>query len=259
MFCLVGGRDGQTLTYSFCFVLFGALHDWLLGWTRSLLFGCLVFFNNALLVVSARTCDGARCGCAQAKAEYAPYYRNSLLFLACVDTATDMSAEERLQRAHDLGIAAFLGDTIYNFGELVRVFFSYACLSLSSSLFPCSVLFVCAGTRSVAIASHRVGPPLQHPAPGFISGGFVFKCLHAASPNDGSDEGMAGWPRDPLAVPHSSFVLYHVLPSSFLPSFFLLRTPGARPWQYENRSHSRFTRPSVSKVVRSLTTLFLVV
>jgi len=39
--------------------------------------------------------------------------------LACVDPATDMSAEERLIRAHDLGISAFLGDTIYNFGELV--------------------------------------------------------------------------------------------------------------------------------------------
>ena len=56
---------------------------------------------------------------AQAKAEYAPYYRNSLLFLACVDPATDMSIEECLTRAHDLGISAFLGDTIYNFGELV--------------------------------------------------------------------------------------------------------------------------------------------
>ena len=31
-----------------------------------------------------------------------------------------MSAEERLGRAHDLGISAFLADTIYNFGELVR-------------------------------------------------------------------------------------------------------------------------------------------
>jgi hypothetical protein len=30
-----------------------------------------------------------------------------------------MSAEDRLARAHDLGISAFLGDTIYNFGELV--------------------------------------------------------------------------------------------------------------------------------------------
>lgn len=57
----------------------------------------------------------------QAKAEYAPYYRNSLLYLACVDPEKDMSAEERLVRAHDLAISAFLGDTIYNFGELVRV------------------------------------------------------------------------------------------------------------------------------------------
>lgn len=31
-----------------------------------------------------------------------------------------MSAEERLVRAHDLAISAFLADTIYNFGELVR-------------------------------------------------------------------------------------------------------------------------------------------
>jgi 26S proteasome regulatory subunit N9 len=55
----------------------------------------------------------------QAKAEYAAYYRNSLLYLACVDIEKDMSAEERLGRAHDLGLSAFLGDTIYNFGELV--------------------------------------------------------------------------------------------------------------------------------------------
>ncbi|KAJ7756770.1 hypothetical protein DFH07DRAFT_819878 [Mycena maculata] len=56
----------------------------------------------------------------KAKAEYAPYYRHSLLFLACVpNLATDMSPEDRLARAHDLGISAFLGDTIYNFGELL--------------------------------------------------------------------------------------------------------------------------------------------
>ncbi|RDB18179.1 putative 26S proteasome regulatory subunit rpn9 [Hypsizygus marmoreus] len=55
----------------------------------------------------------------KARAEYAPYYRNSLLYLACVDTEKDMTAEERLVRAHDLGISAFLGDTIYNFGELL--------------------------------------------------------------------------------------------------------------------------------------------
>jgi 26S proteasome regulatory subunit N9 len=56
----------------------------------------------------------------QAKAEYAPYYRNSLLYLACVDLEKDMSQDERLLRAHDLALSAFLAETIYNFGELVR-------------------------------------------------------------------------------------------------------------------------------------------
>ncbi|XP_006455647.1 hypothetical protein AGABI2DRAFT_210106 [Agaricus bisporus var. bisporus H97] len=55
----------------------------------------------------------------KAKAEYAPYYRNSLLYLACVDIEKDMSSEERLVRAHDLAVSAFLADTIYNFGELL--------------------------------------------------------------------------------------------------------------------------------------------
>jgi 26S proteasome regulatory subunit N9 len=55
----------------------------------------------------------------QAKADYAPYYRNSLLFLACVDIEQDMNRQERIMRAHDLSISALLGDTIYNFGELV--------------------------------------------------------------------------------------------------------------------------------------------
>ena len=31
-----------------------------------------------------------------------------------------MSPEECLQRAYHLALSAFLGDTIYNFGELVR-------------------------------------------------------------------------------------------------------------------------------------------
>lgn len=54
----------------------------------------------------------------KSKAEYAQYYRNSLLYLACVKLE-DLSKEERISRAHDLGIAALLGDTIYNFGELL--------------------------------------------------------------------------------------------------------------------------------------------
>lgn len=53
------------------------------------------------------------------KAEYVDYYRNSLLYLACIDPARDLSADERTQRAHDLGLSALLG-SIYNFGELVR-------------------------------------------------------------------------------------------------------------------------------------------
>ncbi|KAH7924999.1 hypothetical protein BV22DRAFT_1034510 [Leucogyrophana mollusca] len=55
----------------------------------------------------------------KAKAEYAPYYKHSLLYLACVDVTIDLTSDERLLRAHDLGISAFLGDTIYNFGELL--------------------------------------------------------------------------------------------------------------------------------------------
>jgi len=53
------------------------------------------------------------------KADYAPYYKNSLLYLACVNPETDMEPQERLERAHDLGISALLGETIYNFGELL--------------------------------------------------------------------------------------------------------------------------------------------
>ncbi|EAU87386.1 proteasome 26S subunit [Coprinopsis cinerea okayama7 len=55
----------------------------------------------------------------KAKAEYGPYYRHSLLYLACVDPEKDLTPEERLLRAHDLGISAFLAETIYNFGELL--------------------------------------------------------------------------------------------------------------------------------------------
>ncbi|KAI6118385.1 hypothetical protein F5141DRAFT_1264591 [Pisolithus sp. B1] len=55
----------------------------------------------------------------KAKAEYAPYYKHSLLYLACVDVASDLTRDECLLRAHDLSVSAFLGDTIYNFGELL--------------------------------------------------------------------------------------------------------------------------------------------
>jgi 26S proteasome regulatory subunit N9 len=54
------------------------------------------------------------------KADYAPYYKNALLYLACVDEK-DLTEAERVARAHDLCIAALLGTTIYNFGELVSI------------------------------------------------------------------------------------------------------------------------------------------
>jgi 26S proteasome regulatory subunit N9 len=55
----------------------------------------------------------------QSKAEYAQYYKNSLLFLACVDINTDLTLPDRLARAHDLALSALLAETIYNFGELL--------------------------------------------------------------------------------------------------------------------------------------------
>ncbi|RSH93921.1 26S proteasome regulatory subunit [Saitozyma podzolica] len=54
------------------------------------------------------------------KADYAPYYKNALLYLACVDVDKELSEEDRRARAHDLCIAALLGETIYNFGELLQ-------------------------------------------------------------------------------------------------------------------------------------------
>jgi 26S proteasome regulatory subunit N9 len=54
----------------------------------------------------------------QAKAEFAPYYRNALLYLACVNES-ELSKEDKESRAYNLSIAALVSDTIYNFGELL--------------------------------------------------------------------------------------------------------------------------------------------
>ncbi|OJD34756.1 proteasome regulatory particle subunit [Diplodia corticola] len=50
--------------------------------------------------------------------EFASYYKNALLFLACVDIS-ELPREETMQRAYDLSIAALVSDSIYNFGELL--------------------------------------------------------------------------------------------------------------------------------------------
>ena len=54
----------------------------------------------------------------KANADFASYYRNALLYLACIDLS-NISAAERKARAYDLGIAALVSDSIYNFGELL--------------------------------------------------------------------------------------------------------------------------------------------
>ena len=54
----------------------------------------------------------------QAESDYTSYYRNSLLYLACIDES-EMSSDQQQHRAYDLAIAALVSDQIYNFGELL--------------------------------------------------------------------------------------------------------------------------------------------
>ncbi|KAJ2959642.1 hypothetical protein NQZ79_g4915 [Umbelopsis isabellina] len=55
----------------------------------------------------------------KAEADYAQYYKSALLYLACINIDEQLSKKEREDRAFDLAIAALLGETIYNFGELL--------------------------------------------------------------------------------------------------------------------------------------------
>jgi 26S proteasome regulatory subunit N9 len=52
------------------------------------------------------------------KADFTTFYKNALLFLACIDLDR-VPIYKQQQRAYDLAIAALLGDEIYNFGELL--------------------------------------------------------------------------------------------------------------------------------------------
>ncbi|PRT56891.1 putative 26S proteasome regulatory subunit rpn9 [Wickerhamiella sorbophila] len=61
---------------------------------------------------------GVSCEYYKHKREYTAYYRNALLYLACIDINT-LSREQQQQKAYDLAVAALLGDKIYNFGELI--------------------------------------------------------------------------------------------------------------------------------------------
>ncbi|KAI2795156.1 putative 26S proteasome regulatory subunit rpn9 [Penicillium oxalicum] len=53
-----------------------------------------------------------------AKQEFASFYKNALLYLACIDLK-DLSETERASRAYNLSVAALASDSIYNFGELL--------------------------------------------------------------------------------------------------------------------------------------------
>ena len=54
----------------------------------------------------------------QAKHDFAAYYKNALLYLACINLKT-FTTRESQSRAYDLSIAALVSDSIYNFGELL--------------------------------------------------------------------------------------------------------------------------------------------
>ncbi|MCJ1338483.1 26S proteasome regulatory subunit [Bachmanniomyces sp. S44760] len=54
----------------------------------------------------------------EAKANFAAYYKNALLYLACIDLKS-LTLMELRKRAYDLSVAALVSDSIYNFGELL--------------------------------------------------------------------------------------------------------------------------------------------
>ena len=54
------------------------------------------------------------------KGNHAEYYRSALRYLGCINLDT-LSDEEKVQQACYLGLAALLGEGVYNFGELVRI------------------------------------------------------------------------------------------------------------------------------------------
>ena len=54
----------------------------------------------------------------QASLDFAAYYKNALLYLACIDLSS-LSTDDAQVRAYDLSVAALISDSIYNFGELL--------------------------------------------------------------------------------------------------------------------------------------------
>ncbi|XP_063710981.1 26S proteasome non-ATPase regulatory subunit 13-like [Symsagittifera roscoffensis] len=55
----------------------------------------------------------------QMQANHALYYREALRYLGCIDVNKDLTESERHTKAVCLGLAAILGEGVYNFGELL--------------------------------------------------------------------------------------------------------------------------------------------
>jgi len=55
----------------------------------------------------------------QMQANHALYYREALRYLGCIDVSKDLTIDEQRNKAVCLGLAAILGDGVYNFGELL--------------------------------------------------------------------------------------------------------------------------------------------
>lgn len=72
--------------------------------------------------------------------KHAEYYRTALRYLGCVNL-DDLSFKEQMQHAFFLGLAALLGEGVYNLGELVSDVLAHECAYLTvllpyTSFFP---------------------------------------------------------------------------------------------------------------------------
>lgn len=52
------------------------------------------------------------------RGDHAQYYRTALRYLGCIDS-DELSLEQKHQHAFFLGLAALLGEGVYNLGELL--------------------------------------------------------------------------------------------------------------------------------------------
>lgn len=74
-------------------------------------------FDSVETVVHAKFYD-TNAAYFQHRSDFAAYYRNALLYLACIDLQS-LDSQDRAERAYRLAIAALISKDIYNFGELL--------------------------------------------------------------------------------------------------------------------------------------------